>query len=161
MNIDNPKGTFEKWLDCMTLKNKTIDKSVVLHFLKKWYVGLVAQTLDGEYPNEFFLCLLSAEQGIGKTTFLRKHTLPKDLQKYCAEHSLNFDDDFKVIMSQSILIIDDEMDGRTYEMEKTFNNTMSQGVLTTRRKYDRRISKIRRRCSFAGSGNNLNVIREQ
>ena len=29
------------------------------------------------------------------------------------------------------------------------------------RKYDRRISTIKRRCSFAGSGNNLKVIREQ
>lgn len=156
----HPRGTFEKWLDCMTLRNKSISRETVLHYLKKWYVGLVAQTLDPEYPNEFFLCLLSAEQGIGKTTFLRKYTVPKELQKYCAEHSLNYDDDFKVIMGQTILIIDDEMDGRTYEAEKTFKNLMSQDVLPTRRKYDRRISRIKRRCSFAGSGNNLNVIRE-
>ena len=155
-----PKGTFEKWLNCMTLRNKSIDKNIVLLYLKKWCVGLVAQTMDPEYPNEFFLCLLSAEQGIGKTTFLRKYTIPKELQKYTAEHSLNYDDDFKVIMGQTILIIDDEMDGRTYEMGKTFKNLMSQDVLPTRRKYDRRISKIKRRCSFAGSGNNLNVIRE-
>jgi len=155
-----PQGTFEKWLDCMTLKNKTIDRSIVLHFLMKWYVGMVAQSLDGEYPNEFFLCLLSTEQGIGKTTFLRNYTLPKELLNYRAEHSLSFDDDFKVIMGQTILIIDDEMDGRTYEMEKTFKSIMSQKTLTSRRKYDRRISTIKRRCSFAGSGNNLNVIRE-
>lgn len=158
--LRKPEGTFEKWLDCMTLKNKSIDKGVVLQYLKKWYVGMVAQTLDPEYPNEFFLCLLSSEQGIGKTTFLRRYTVPKELQKYCAEHSLNYDDDFKVLMGQTILIIDDEMDGRTYETEKTFKNLMSQDVLPTRRKYDRRISKIKRRCSFAGSGNNLNVIRE-
>jgi predicted P-loop ATPase len=158
--LRQPQGTFEKWLDCMTLRNKSIDKNIVLFYLKKWYVGMVAQTLDSEYPNEFFLCLISSEQGIGKTTFLRKYTVPKELQKYCAEHSLNYDDDFKVIMGQTILIIDDEMDGRTYEMEKTFKNLMSQDVLPTRRKYDRRISKIKRRCSFAGSGNNLNVIRE-
>lgn len=156
----NPHGNFEKWLDCMTLMNKSIDKDIVLHYLKKWYVGMVAQTLDPEYPNEFFLCLISAEQGIGKTTFLRKYTVPKELQKYCAEHSLNFDEDFKVMMGQTILIIDDEMDGRTYEAEKTFKNLMSQDILPTRRKYDRRMSKIKRRCSFAGSGNNLNVIRE-
>jgi predicted P-loop ATPase len=155
-----PSGTFDKWLECMTLRNRSIDRSIVLHYLKKWYVGLVSQTMDPEYPNEFFLCLLSTEQGIGKTTFLRKYTVPKELQKYCAEHSLNYDDDFKVIMGQTILIIDDEMDGRTYETEKTFKNLMSQDVLPTRRKYDRRISKIKRRCSFAGSGNNLNVIRE-
>jgi hypothetical protein len=155
-----PQGNFEKWLDCMTLRNKSIDKEVVLLYIKKWLVGLVAQVLEHEYPNEFFLCLLSAEQGIGKTTFLRKYTIPKELQKYCAEHSLNYDDDFKVLMGQTILIIDDEMDGRTYETEKTFKNLMSQDVLPTRRKYDRRITKIKRRCSFAGSGNNLNVIRE-
>jgi hypothetical protein len=155
-----PNGSFEKWLDCISLKNKNIDKTIVLHFLKKWYVGMIAQALEGEYPNEFFLCLLSTEQGIGKTTFLRNYTLPSELKKYRAEHSLSFDDDFKVIMGQTLLIIDDEMDGRTYESEKTFKSVMSQKELTSRRKYDRRISTIKRRCSFAGSGNNLNVIRE-
>jgi hypothetical protein len=156
----DPHGTFEKWLDCMTLKNKSIEKNLVLYYLKKWYVGLVAQPMNPKFPNEYFLCLISSDQGIGKTTFLREYTLPKELQKYCAQHALNIDDDFKVIMGQSILVIDDEMDGRTYETEKTFKNMMSQNELTTRRKYDRRISKIKRRCSFAGSGNNLNVIRE-
>jgi hypothetical protein len=32
---------------------------------------------------------------------------------------------------------------------------------TTRRKYDRRISSIKRRASFAGSGNQLKVVREK
>lgn len=157
----HPQGTFEQWLDCMTLKNKSIDRDIVLKYIKKWYVGLIAQALDGEYPNEFFLCLISIEQGIGKTTLLRNYTLPGELHKYCSEHSLSFDDDFKVIMGQTLLVIDDEMDGRTYETEKTFKSVMSQKVLTCRRKYDRRVSNIKRRCSFAGSGNNLNVIREQ
>jgi hypothetical protein len=157
----HPVGTFEKWLDCLTLKNKAIDKSVMLHFLKKWYVGMIAQALGGDFPNEFFLTLLSVEQGIGKTTLLRNYTLPKELQCYSKEHSLSFDDDFKVLMGQALLIVDDEMDGRSYEMDKTFKTVLSTKELTTRRKYDRRISTIKRRCSFAGSGNNLCVVREQ
>jgi hypothetical protein len=157
----SPQGTFEKWLDCVVLKNKSVDKSIVLLYLKKWYVGMIAQALDGEYPNEFFLTLLSTEQGIGKTTFLRNYTIPKELQAYRKEHSLSFDDDFKVLMGQALLIVDDEMDGRTYEMDKTFKTVLSTKEITTRRKYDRRISMIKRRCSFAGSGNNLVVVREQ
>jgi hypothetical protein len=157
----NPIGTFEKWLDCLELKNKSVDKSIVLEYFKKWYVGMIAQALDGQYPNEYFLTLISVEQGVGKTTFLRNYTLPKELHNYRKEHSLSFDDDFKVLMSQSILIVDDEMDGRTYEADKTFKNILSNSNLTTRRKYDRRISTLRRRCSFAGSGNNLFVVREQ
>jgi hypothetical protein len=155
-----PVGTFEKWLDCIVLRNKSIDKIIVLHFLRKWYVGMIAQALDGEYPNEFFLTLLSVEPGIGKTTMLRNYTLPKELQVYRKEHSLSFDDDFKVLMAQALLIVDDEMDGRTYEQDKTFKTVLSTKELTTRRKYDRRISTIKRRCSFAGSGNNLSVVRE-
>ena len=157
----HPSRTFEKWLDCLELKNKSIDRTIVLHFIKKWYVGLIAQSLDGEFPNEFFLTLLSTEQGIGKTTLLRKYTIPEELQKYRVEHALSFDDDFKIVMGQALLIIDDEMDGRTYEAEKTFKTVLSTKELTSRRKYDRRISTIKRRCSFAGSGNNLNVVREQ
>ncbi len=157
----HPFGTFEKWLDCIVLKNKSIEKSNILYFLKKWYVGMIAQALGGEYPNEFFLTLLSVEQGVGKTTMLRTYTLPKELHSYRKEHSLSFDDDFKVLMSQALLVIDDEMDGRTFEADKTFKTVLSTKELTMRRKYDRRISTIKRRCSFAGSGNNLNVVREQ
>ncbi|MDD2307803.1 MAG: VapE family protein [Prolixibacteraceae bacterium] len=156
-----PVGMFEQWLDCIELKNKDIPKSTVIHFLRKWYVGLIAQALDGDFANEFFLTLLSTEQGIGKTTLLRKYTIPEVLQNYRVEHALSFDDDFKVLMGQALLVIDDEMDGRTYEAEKTFKTILSTKELTTRRKYDRRISTIKRRCSFAGSGNNLNVIRER
>jgi len=162
INMDrHPKGTFEQWLDCMELKNKAIKKTIVLKYLKKWYVGMVGQALNCEFPNEFFLTLLSIEQGVGKTTLLRKYTLPKELHAYRKEHSLSFDDDFKVLMSQALLIIDDEMDGRTYEADKTFKTVLSTKELTTRRKYDRRISTVKRRCSFAGSGNNLAVVREQ
>lgn len=117
--------------------------------------------MDGEYPNEFFLTILSIEQGIGKTTFLRKYVLPKELYKYRVEHSLSFDEDFQVIMGQSLLVIDDELDGRTYESAQTFKSILSKKDMTTRRKYDSRISRIKRRCSFAGSGNNLNVILER
>jgi hypothetical protein len=157
----NPLGTFEKWLGCMVLKNKSIDESIVLLFLKKWYVGMIAQALDGKYPNEYFLTLLSVEQGIGKTSFLRNNVLPLELYAYRKEHSLSFDDDFKIMMSQAMLIVDDEMDGRTYEADKTFKTVLSTKELTMRRKYDRRISTIKRRCSFAGSGNNLAVVREE
>jgi len=156
----NPVGTFDKWLDCIVLKNKSVKKESVLHFLKKWYVGMVAQALGGKFSNEYFLTLLSTSQGIGKTTFLREYVLPKELLTYRKEHPLSTDDDFKVIMSQSILIVDDEMDGRSYEMEKTFKSILSTNELTMRRKYDRRISTIKRRCSFAGSGNHLQIVRE-
>jgi len=153
-------GTFEKWMSCITLKNKNIDREIALYFLKKWYVGMIAQSLNGDFPNEFFLALLSTTQGIGKSTFLRNYILPEELREYQVEHSLTFDDDFKVIMGQSLLVIDDEMDGRTYEQNQTFKNVLSGMKMTTRRKYDRRVSTFYRRCSFAGSGNNLNVIRE-
>lgn len=157
----NSEGNFDKWVDCLELKNSDVKRSTVVHFFRKWYVGMIAQAMDGEYPNEFFLSLLSVKQGIGKTTLLRRFVLPVELQKYVLEHALSFDDDFKVIMGQGILIIDDEMDGRTYEAERSFKSLLSTKELTTRRKYDRRISNIKRRASFAGSGNNKFVVKEK
>ncbi|MDF5691604.1 VapE domain-containing protein [Aquirufa aurantiipilula] len=155
-----PNGVFEKWIDGIEMMDPSIDKLSVIHFVKKWYVGMVAQCLGGEFPNEFFLAILSIEQGIGKTTFLRNYVLPEPLRKYITEYSLSFDEDFKIIMGESILIIDDEMDGRTYDSAQTFKSILSQKQMKTRRKYDRRTSTIERRCSFAGSGNNPNVVRE-
>ncbi len=155
-----PNGMFEQWFDCITLKNKDIDRNTALKYIKRWFVALIAQATDGQFPNEYFLTLISTEQGIGKTSLLRNHTLPVDLQKYVSEHSLTFDDDFKVIMGQTLLVIDDEMDGKSWNEMKTFKTVLSSKKITLRRKYDRRISNITRRCSFAGSGNHLNVIKE-
>lgn len=152
---------FERWLDCITLKNKTLNREYILHFLKKWYVGIIAQAMNGKFPNEFFLSLISPVQGIGKTTLLRRFLLPVELQKYVAEQSLSLTEDFKVMMSQALLIIDDEMDGRTYETDKSFKSLLSTNEISTRRKYDRRISKLQRRASFAGSGNNVFIVRER
>lgn len=156
-----PTGALRKWVDCLILKNDSIDKDMVYYFFEKWYVGLVAQCLDGEYPNEFFLVLLSTAQGIGKTTLLRKATLPKDLQAYQREVPISDNDDFKLIMAQSVLIIDDEMDGRTLSEDKTFKSILSRKELPLRRKYDRRLTNLVRRCSFAGCGNQVNVVRER
>ena len=157
----NPMGTFEKWVDCLVLKNQNIDKANVTYFIKKWYVGMIAQALGGEYPNEFFLSFLSTKQGIGKTTLVRKYLLPKELQEYLKETSISDDEDFKLIMSQCLVILDDEMDGRTLSEDKTFKAILSRMVIAQRRKYDRRISNLVRRCSFIGSGNNVNIVRER
>lgn len=156
-----PSGTIEKWVNCLTLKNPDVDKKNIVYFVKKWYVGLIAQALGGEFPNEFFLCLTSTKQGVGKTTLLRKYTLPVELQAYRKEVSISDDEDFKVIMSQALLVIDDEMDGRTLNEDKTFKAILSRKELPIRRKYDRRISNLVRRCSFAGCGNQVNVVRER
>ena len=157
----NPEGAIQKWVDCLYLNNQNISKDLVVYFVKKWFVGMIAQCLDGEYPNEFFLALLSAKQGVGKTTLLRHYTLPEELQDYRKEVSFNDDDNFKLVMSQSILIIDDEMDGRTFSENQTFKAVLSTKESTIRRPYDRYLSTLRRRCSFAGCGNQINVIRER
>lgn len=159
-NHRRPSGTFDQWLDCLDLKNPMIDKQMVKQFVMKWYVGIIAQAMGGPFCNEFFLALLSVEQGVGKSSLLRNHTLPKELQRYQVEHSLTVDEDFKVLMGQTLLIVDDEIDGRSYDSLATFKNLMSNPGFSIRKKYDRRHSYIKRRCSFAGSGNNLNVVRE-
>jgi predicted P-loop ATPase len=156
-----PQNAIEKWVDCLVLKNPNISKSQVLYFVKKWYVGLIAQCLDGAFPNEFFLAILSTKQGVGKTTLLVKHTIPEELQDYRKEVSISVDDDFKLLMSQSLLLIDDEMDGRTINEDKTFKAILSRRQFPLRRKYDRRMSNLNRRCSFAGCGNQINVVRER
>ncbi|MFY0626157.1 MAG: hypothetical protein JXR07_07680 [Reichenbachiella sp.] len=153
-------GIIDKWFSCIELKNPNINRNIALKYVIKWYVGLIAQALDGRFPNEFFLTFLSTEQGIGKTTLLRNYTIPIELQKYVSEHPLDFTEDFQVMMGQTLLIIDDEMDGNTWSKMNQFKSVLSTTNMTLRRKYDRRISLIKRRSSFAGSGNNLQVIKE-
>lgn len=155
-----PNGTFEDWFDCIELNNPNIDRNVAITYFTKWYVGIIAQALNGKFPNEFFLTLISTEQGIGKTSLQRYYLLPPALQQYVTEHPLDVSDDYKVMMGQSLLMIDDEMDGKSWNEMNTFKSILSTKDISLRRKYDRRVSYIKRRCSFVGSGNNLNVIKE-
>ena len=156
-----PTNAIQQWVDCLNLRNKNVPRELITHFMTKWYVGLIAQCLDGEYSNEFFIAILSTKQGVGKTTLLRNYTIPKDLQPYRKEVSIQDDEDFKLLMSQAILIIDDEMDGRTLNADKTFKSMLSRKDVSLRKKYDRRHSTLVRRCSFAGCGNQINVVRER
>jgi hypothetical protein len=153
-------GTIKKWFNCLKLKNKNIDRDIALKYVTKWFVGIIAQALNGEYPNEFFLALLSTEQGIGKTTLLRYYSFPIKLQKYVVEHPLTDSEELSIMMSQSLLIIDDELDGKSWNQMNKFKSLLSKQKISLRRKYDRRISKLQRRASFAGSGNMLNVVKE-
>jgi len=53
------------------------------------------------------------------------------------------------------------MDGRTLSEDKTFKAILSRKELPLRRKYDRRVTNLSRKCSFAGCGNQVNVVRER
>lgn len=153
-------GVFDKWFNGIKTKEH-IDRDDLKYFVKKWYIGLLAQALDGENPNEFFLSLISNEQGIGKTYFLRNFILPKELsKKYVVEASLANTTDFKKMMSKNLLIFDDEMDGKSYQENATFKCLMSMNEMDFRIAYGEEDDHYKRRCSFAGSGNELDVIKE-
>jgi hypothetical protein len=153
-------GEIRKWVDCLEIVNDR-EKEIVTHFFRKWLVGLVAQCLDGKFPNELFLALLSIAHGIGKTTLARDYILPQKIRKYRREVSLSDDKDFKLVMAQSILICDDEMDGRTFGQDKTFKSLLSLREMNIRKVYDKRLTTLIRRASFLGTGNQLSVVRER
>ena len=152
-------GVFDKWFEGIVTK-ENINREDLKSFVKKWYVGIIAQSLDGKNPNEFFLSLISNEHGIGKTYFFRNFILPKDLRKFQLESSISNDKDFKRQMSKNLLIIDDEMDGRTYQENATFKSLLSMDEMSIRLPYGKNETYLKRRCSFAGSGNEMDVIKE-
>jgi hypothetical protein len=154
-------GHLEKWVDCIEL-SPYVDKDIVLHFFTKWYVGMIAMAFDDyTFSNEFFLTILSQSQGIGKTTMLRNCLLPHDLKKLMAEHSLTSSNDYKVLLGDVLIMLDDELDGNSYKKSQTFKNLCSTKINTARKPYAMHHSNIIRRASLCGSGNSLKIIKEK
>ena len=164
--IDKNKGLprspkiFDDWIGCFTLKREDIREEIT-YFFKKWMVGLVAQVLDGPYPNSFFLTILSSKMGIGKTHILQHNLLPKELKDYISVKPFNGQDkDYRLALTQNILIIDEELEGRSWKENRNFKSLLSMEVLTDRKVWGSRDIRLKRRCSFAGTANNLEIIQE-
>lgn len=123
-------------------------------YLQKWLVATVA-TMQGKGINHTCLTLLGPH-GIGKTTFLYK-LCPIDYLVYVG--AINpADKDSKILYTEKILIILDELEATTkFELAQLKSN-MTLPSITVRRPYARRAEELPRRASFGACANDIQVL---
>ena len=130
-------------------------KSIHSIFIKKWLVGMVAMGLkEGVSPLTLVLC---GGQNTGKTEWFRR-LLPDDLKYLYAESKLDKEKDDEILMTQKLLIVDDEFGGKSKADEKRFKELSSKRIFTLRSPYGRMNEDIQRLASLGGTTNETSIL---
>lgn len=136
---------------------KTIenDDPIYTHFfLRKWMVSVISAMHKVHSP--LWLQLLGG-QNSGKTEFFRR-LLPLYLQRYYAESKLDKEKDDELLMCENILVMDDELGGKSRQDNLKMNNITSKQWFSLRRPYGDHNEKILRLAVLCGTSNYLNVF---
>ena len=123
-------------------------------FLRKWLVSIVSAAHKVHSP--LLLCLLGA-QNTGKTEFFRR-LMPEELKSYYAESKLDKEKDDEILMCENLIIMDDELGGKSKSDAIKINNLTSKQYFSLRRPYAESNEKILRIAVLCGTSNYFSVL---
>ena len=127
------------------------------YFTRKWIVSIIAAMHGTCSP--LFYCLLGG-QSLGKTYWF-DNLLPHELSKEYYIHSkLDKEKDSEIEMCENILILDDEMYGKSMKESILFNSVSTQQWFSIRRPYGDANEKIMRLAVMCGTSNYLDVLKD-
>lgn len=145
------QAIYDLW-DCIDTPNKEILKRCGT----KWYIGMIAQIFGGNSP---LWLVFQGVQNNGKTRFFR-NLLPNELRQFYAESKLDEGKDSDLLITQKLLIIDDEFGGKSKKEAKFLKQMSSKDVITVRPPYGRATIDIKRLSAFGGTTNEEDVIND-
>lgn len=147
-NID---GNIEKMINTIEAKS-----SMKKTWIKKWLLSIIA-CYDG-HPVRSVLCLTGG-QNTGKTEWFRR-LLPVSLQKYYAESNMDKGKDDELLMCEKLIVLDDEMGGKSKQDEKRFKELTSKNYFSLRAPYGRHNEDFKRLALLCGTTNEKAVIND-
>jgi predicted P-loop ATPase len=119
-------------------------------------VSIIA-AYDGS-PVRSVLALVGG-QNTGKTEYFRR-LLPNSIQKYYAESKLDAGKDDEMLMTQKLIVMDDEMGGKSKQDEKRFKELTSKAVFSLRAPYGRHNEDFKRLALLCGTSNDPSIIND-
>jgi hypothetical protein len=147
----NSHGQIDALIDC--IETDTPHAEI---FIRKWLVSLIAAH-EG-YPVRAVLALVGVQR-TGKTEFFRR-LLPSKLEKYYGESKLDSGKDDELLMSQRLIVMDDEMGGKSKQDEKRFKELTSKKIFSLRAPYAAYNEDFKRLAVLCGTSNDRNVIND-
>ena len=147
----NSKGNIQSMIE--TINTDTPNAEL---FIRKWFL-CIAAALDGK-PVRSVLALVGG-QNTGKTEWFRR-LLPNELKKYYAESKLDAGKDDDMLMCQKLIVMDDEMGGKSKQDEKRFKELTSKQIFSLRAPYARFNEDFKRLAVLCGTSNNREVIND-
>lgn len=133
-----------------------VDNEYFEHFLTKWMIGMIASVHGHHSP---LLLALTGGQNSGKTEWFRR-LLPEQLQRYYAESKLDAGKDDEILMCQKLLIMDDELGGKSKKDEKRLKELTSKKTFTLREPYGKKNVDLKRLAVLAGTTNETAVLND-
>lgn len=124
-------------------------------FGRKWLVGIVASVYGEHSP--LMYCLAGEKQNTGKTEFFRR-LLPPGLQKFYAESKLDRGNDDDILMTQKLIIMDDEMGGKSKQDERRLKELLSKQTFSLREPYGKGNVDLMRLAVLCGTSNEKRII---
>lgn len=123
-----PTGLITRVFSCI----KTVDAAHTLHFGTKWLVSMISTAHGAHSP--LLLVLSGHVHGTGKTQWFRR-LLPEEFTSYYAESKLDRGKDDEILMTQKLLVVDDEYGGKSKKESKILKDLTSKQVFTLREPY--------------------------
>jgi predicted P-loop ATPase len=147
----NSTGNIRKIIDSIDS-----DTPMKKTWIKKWLLSIIA-CYEGN-PVRSVLCLTGG-QNTGKTEFFRR-LIPSALQKYYAESNMDKGKDDELLMCENIIVMDDEMGGKSKQDEKRFKELTSKNFFSLRAPYAKANEQFKRLALLCGTTNEKAVIND-
>jgi len=125
--------------------------------LTKWLLGMIETIYTGA-PN-ILLLVLAGEKNTGKTEFF-KRLLPAPLQRFFANSQLDKGKDDELLMTQKLMIFDDEYSGKSKQDSKHMKRMLSSDTFTLREPYGRKNVTLKRIATLCGTCNETEILND-
>lgn len=126
-------------------------------FLRKWMLGII-----GVYMGQAvrYRLALVGKGRTGKTEWFRRF-LPADLKSMYGESNLDAGKDDELLMCQKLILMDDEMSGKSRVDEKRIKNLSSKNTFSLRVPYGTHNEDFKRLSILCGTANETDIITDR
>ena len=150
-HLSTPKGVIDDFFSCF----KTEDD--LSYFGKKWLVSVISAAHGVHSP--LMLIYVSEEQGTGKTEAFRR-MIPVGLRRYYGESKLDSGKDDEILMTQKLIIMDDEMAGKSKKESEMIKGLTSKQTFSLREPYGRANVDLNRLAVLCGTTNSKAILND-
>lgn len=158
IKVKNKKGEFSSPLcDKIAASIQNDIGEFTKYFFRKWFVSIVSAA-HGEHSPLLF-ALVGEKQGKGKTEFFRR-LFPPPLRRYYAESKLDAGKDDEILMTQKLVIMDDEMSGKSKKEIQRLKELTSKDIFSLREPYGRVNVDLKRMAVLAGTSNFRQILHD-
>lgn len=161
-----PKGLIKELLNCIDYVKPDLDDSEMTEdeqladylevFITRWLVSIIS-AMHGTYS--LLVLVLTGGQGTGKSKFFRG-LLPEDLKEYYAENKLEKEKEGGVLMTQKLIVMDDEFSGKNKKDSAAFKEISSRETFTVRKPYGKVFEDLQRYAVLCGTSNETDILND-